>query len=128
MTSQIIDRQSSDLLNPQELLDAAREYINQSKATNTVGAYKSDLADFRAWAEKRGADYLPAKPEAVTLYITHLARTGSKVSTIQRRLVAISQAHKAGGYESPTQAQAVRSTMQGIRRSLVLPKRVNPLS
>ena len=108
-------KQSSELLDQRELLDAAREVIQQSKARKTADAYQSDLADFRAWAEKRGADYLPATPEAVTLYITHLAKIGSKVSTIQRRLVAISQAHKAGGYESPTHAQVVRSTMQGIR-------------
>jgi integrase len=117
MTSELTVKLSNELLNQRELLDAAREYINQSKASKTVNAYKSDLADFRAWAEKQGADYLPATPEAVTLYITHLAKTGSKVSTIQRRLVAISQAHKADGYESPTHALVVRSTMQGIRRA-----------
>lgn len=117
MTGKITVKQPSELLEQKELLEAAREYLNLSKATKTVDAYKSDLADFRAWADQKKADYLPSSPEVVTLYITHLAKQGSKVSTIQRRLVAISQAHKAKGYESPTQAQAVRAVMQGIRRA-----------
>jgi integrase len=117
MTSEGPVKQSSDLLALRELQEAAREYINQRKAIKTLEAYKLDLANFHAWAQARGAEDFPATPEAVTLYIAHLARTGSKVSTIQRRLVSISQAHKASGYESPTHAQAVRSTMQGIRRT-----------
>jgi integrase len=41
-----------------------------------------------------------------------------KPGTIQRRLNAIAEAHKATGVESPTHAGIVANTMKGIRRTL----------
>ncbi|HEY4359527.1 MAG TPA: site-specific integrase [Bryobacteraceae bacterium] len=41
-----------------------------------------------------------------------------KVGSIQRRLNAIAEAHKASGLESPTTSGMVRNTLKGIRRSL----------
>jgi integrase len=40
------------------------------------------------------------------------------VGSIQRRLNAIAEAHKAMGVESPTSAGIVRATLKGIRRTL----------
>ena len=42
---------------------------------------------------------------------------GAKVATIERCLVAISQAHKAGA-TSPRSCAVVQEVMKGIRRSL----------
>ena len=39
-----------------------------------------------------------------------------KVGTIQRRLNAIAEAHKAVGLESPTHHPMVTNTMKGIRQ------------
>ena len=61
---------------------------------------------------------MPVAPEAVALYLTALAQHGHKVSTIQRRLTAISQVHQAAGHETPTKAAVVRETHKGIRRTL----------
>jgi integrase len=41
-----------------------------------------------------------------------------KPGSIQRRLNAIAEAHKAAGVESPTHAGIVRNTLKGIRRTL----------
>jgi integrase len=41
-----------------------------------------------------------------------------KPGSIQRRLNAIAEAHKAAGVESPTHAAIVRNTLKGIRRTL----------
>jgi hypothetical protein len=41
-----------------------------------------------------------------------------KVGSMQRRLNAITEAHKATGLESPTTAGMVRNTLKGIRRTL----------
>jgi integrase len=40
-----------------------------------------------------------------------------KVGSVQRRLNAIAEAHKASGIESPTRAPIVTNTMKGIRRT-----------
>jgi hypothetical protein len=80
-------------------------------------AYKSDWADFTAWCEGAGEIPLPATPIAVATYLAQLADRGIKASTIQRRLAAIRAAHLAAGAEPPTNAEGVKATMRGIRRS-----------
>jgi len=102
-----------------ELEEAVRQYARASKAPNTVRAYRSDLGDFTMWCTDHQLTPIPATPETVALYITALAGTGARPSTIQRRLSAISQAHQLSGHEpSPTQSPIVRTTMAGIRRTL----------
>jgi integrase len=59
---------------------------------------------------------LPATPEAVAAYIAGCAGH-LKVGSIQRRLNAIAEAHKAIGLDSPTHAPIVVNTMKGIRRT-----------
>ncbi len=45
------------------------------------------------------------------------AQEGREVSTIQRALVAVCQAHQAAGLESPTKTALVREVVKGPRRS-----------
>src|SRR5688572_22033316 len=97
-------------------IEAAQEFIRQSKAANTTRAYRSDWRDFTAWCESRGLASLPAAPEAIVLYVSGLAAT-LKTSTLTRRLSAISQAHSMAGYDSPAASKPVRTVMQGIRRT-----------
>src|SRR5690242_1388237 len=98
-------------------LDQAREYIRASKAENTLRGYTADWRDFCAWAEAQGLCPVPATAEAVAAYIAGCADR-LKVGSIQRRLNAISEAHKAVGIESPTHSALVRNTLKGIRRTL----------
>jgi integrase len=51
-------------------------------------------------------------------YLAALADGGFKAATIARRLVVISQAHKAADLPSPTTSSLVRRTHAGIRRSI----------
>jgi integrase len=98
-------------------LEKAREFARQSKAENTLRGYRADWRDFCAWCEVHGACPLPATPETVAAYIAQCAGR-LKVGTIQRRLNAIAEAHKAVGLDSPTTAGLVRNTLKGIRRTL----------
>jgi site-specific recombinase XerD len=91
-------------------------YAANSKAANTWKAYQADLRDFATWCRGYGLASLPATPETVAAYIAYLA-PHCKVSTIQRRLSAMSQQHAAAGFDSPTHSATVRLTMQGIRRT-----------
>jgi len=102
------------LLTP--LAEAAQSYLRQAKASNTVRAYRSDWHHFVAWCGSHELGPLPAAPRTVSLYLSDLA-AAHKVSTLTRRLSAISQAHQIAGYESPTAAVEVRTLMAGIRRS-----------
>jgi site-specific recombinase XerD len=107
----------AELAEVAKLTQEARDYIQDAKAKNTIRAYTSDWKDFTDWCKIQRRESLPATPETVALYITHLAR-GLKTSTIQRRISSISQAHAAAGYDdSPTKTALVRATWQGIRKS-----------
>jgi site-specific recombinase XerD len=98
-------------------LDHVREYIKASKAASTLRGYQSDWRHFCAWCEERIQCPLPATPEAVATYIAECAGH-LKVGSIQRRLNAIAEAHKATGAESPTSTGMVRNTFKGIKRTL----------
>ena len=98
-------------------LDRAREFARQSKAANTLRGYRADWQDFCQWCESHGLCPLPASPEAVAAYIAECAER-LKVGSIQRRLNAIAEAHKATDLESPTAVGLVRNTLKGIRRTL----------
>jgi hypothetical protein len=86
-----------------ELAQAREDFLELSKAANTLRAYRSDWRDFSAWCAEQGLDALPAQPETLSLYLAARAGLGDRAVTIQRRVSAISQAHQAAGYEpSPT--------------------------
>jgi site-specific recombinase XerD len=94
-----------------------RDYIRASKAESTIRGYQADWRDFCTWCEGHSVCPLPASPETVASYIADCAGH-LKPGSIQRRLNAIAEAHKAMGLESPTHSPIVRNTMKGIRRTL----------
>jgi integrase len=59
----------------------------------------------------------PSTPESVAEYLAEISGSYA-VATIQRRLAAISKAHRAIGAGDPTKAEIVKSTMRGIRRMI----------
>ena len=100
-----------------ELLSRAQEFAREARADNTLRAYRCDWRDFEGWCRARGFTSCPASPQTVALYLTALSQT-HKVSTLTRRISAISQAHQTAGISSPTGESPVRLVMAGIRRSL----------
>jgi len=97
-------------------IDKAREYIGNAKTKNTKRAYAADLRHFRQWCQENTLPDLPTNPETLALYLAFLAETYC-VSTIQRRLAAISQAHQAAGHASPTENILTKNVLAGIRRA-----------
>ena len=90
---------------------SVRKYLDAALAGNTLRAYRADLKHFMAWG-----GVIPASPEQVATYVAHHATTLAS-STLTRRLVAIARAHAVQGIESPTNAELVKATLQGVRRS-----------
>jgi site-specific recombinase XerD len=97
------------------IADRASEFIHQSRAKNTIRAYRADWDHFEAWCQEHNQSSLPATADTVALYVTDLAAT-HKPATITRRISAISQAHQIAGMETPTGSAKVRLVMAGIRR------------
>src|SRR3954465_12787427 len=86
--------------------ELAREFARQSKAENTLRGYRADWSDFYQWCELRKLCPLPATADSVAGYIAECAQR-LKVGSIQRRLNAIAEAHKAMEVESPTYSTTV---------------------
>jgi len=97
--------------------ERVRQYIRASKAENTLRGYQSDWRAFCAWCERANVCALPACPETIASYIAECAGR-LKVGSIQRRLNAIAEAHKAMGLNTPTHEPTVVNTMKGIRRTM----------
>lgn len=98
-------------------LEQAADYARAEKAAATRRAYRSDFDLFRTWCETKGVAALPAQPESVAAFLAVEADRGVKSSTIGRRLAAIRYAHKLAGHEPPTNSEAVKATLRGIRRT-----------
>jgi integrase len=99
-------------------IDATMGYAAAEKALATREAYASDYRDFAAWCLSRGATALPAHQGMVAAYLSALADSGCKASTIGRRAAAIGYHHKMAGHEPPTGSEGVKAVLRGIRRTI----------
>jgi site-specific recombinase XerD len=95
---------------------AALDLAKAEKAKSTRKAYGTDFRLFKVYCDGKGVSALPASPETVAAYLATEAQN-AKPSTIGRRVAAIRYAHKLAGLESPTDAEGVKATMRGIRRT-----------
>jgi integrase len=88
-------------------LERVAAAVLRSRPTPTRRAYAKDWRAFRAWCQHRQLNWLPADPQTVAAYLDEHAGVRA-VSTLKRRLTAISQIHKAAGRSSPTLTLHVR--------------------
>ena len=90
--------------------------LQNSKANNTVRAYKSDFNDFGIFCAQNGFKSLPSDPKIVSLYLTYLSTKNAKMSTLKRRLVSIGVIHKLKGLYLDTKHPAIIENIMGIKR------------
>ncbi|MDP1806523.1 MAG: site-specific integrase, partial [Acidimicrobiales bacterium] len=89
-------------------------YAGKARAEATKKAYRTDWAEFTAWAHHKGLATLPAEPLTVICYIVELAGA-AKTSTIARRLVSIGEYHRAARCPSPADDVELQAVWAGIR-------------
>jgi integrase len=85
-------------------------YVQAGVAPATKRAYRADLNHFEAWGGT-----IPATDTLVAAYLADHAAL-LKVSSLARRLAAVSIAHDARDLPNPVRTPLVRATMRGIRR------------
>ena len=90
--------------------------LKNSKAINTVRAYKSDFNHFGLFCSQNGFKSLPSEPKIVSLYLTHLSTKDLKMSTLKRRLVSIGVIHKLKGHYLDTKHPSIIENIMGIKR------------
>jgi integrase len=124
-------RQGSQLpAHLQQLADRARDYVEAASSANTRRAYASDWKHFAAWCRRQNVSPLPPDPEVVGLYITACASgtagrgmKASSVSTIERRLSAISWNCAQRNTPLDRKHRAIATVMAGIRNRHAAPPR-----
>jgi site-specific recombinase XerD len=118
-TSHVVQNASSSVsaaLAPD--LAAAVNYARAEKAPATRKAYATDFRLFREWCDGKGAQSLPATAETVAAFLAAEAEAGVRPSTLGRRVAAIRYAHKLASVATPTDAEGVKATLRGVRRSV----------
>lgn len=100
-----------------EVRKTAAEFLQASRADNTVRAYRSDWADFEQWCRQQNLAAFPADPQTVALYLASLPGRGLKASTIKRRRAAIKYGHRQAEH-NPAGHPGVAQVLDGIGRTL----------
>lgn len=85
-------------------------YLAAAVRDNTQRSYRAALRHF----EREWGGLLPASPDTVAQYLAEHAETLA-ISTLQQRLAAIADWHKAQGFPDPTKDPVVRNVLKGIR-------------
>ena len=99
-------------------------------AASTERAYAHDWADFATFCRRHGLEALPAVPQTLALYLKSLETKNSQspaglrngtpglsVSTLRRRLAAISSKHATEKLETPTDHPLVKKLVRRYSRS-----------
>lgn len=109
------------------LADTARGYAVARSSANTRKAYASDWAQFGRWCRRKGFDVGEPNPQIVGLYLAASASGDgipkAAVSTIERRLAAITTTYHSLGTSLPRQDRHILDVMAGIRRTHARPPR-----
>ncbi len=100
------------------LFNSAKDWATEAKSPATRKTYKNAWKHYSGWCETNSVVCLPSAVSTVTAYLVHLFELGRKPATIEKILVAISQAHKLAGHETPTTNPAVRETLKGYKREV----------
>lgn len=98
--------------------ESAARYVStgQRGAANTQRAYAGDWQRFTSWCLEHGRESLPADVPTIAAFVTSLADSNKKVSTIQRHCASISKAHVLARLPTPTDDRQFKELMEGISR------------
>ena len=101
-----------------ELLNETLISIDGAYAPSTIRAYKTSFERFIQFCDEVDINPLPADPQNVARYISTLAASGLKSSSIRIIVAAISSIHKLNLLNDPTQHPAVKIEMRRMHRTL----------
>ena len=111
----------------QDLADKARAYAANKNSANTRRAYASDWNQFARWCRRQGFEAETPEPQVIGLYLTASAdgkgMPKAAVSTIERRLAAITTRYRSAGAVFDRSDRHIIDVMAGIRRAHGRPPR-----
>ncbi len=106
----------------------AEEYLNwlaseRGRSTNTLSAYRRDLAAYLAWLQQRATALAAAVPADLEAYVGHLRSTGRAPASVSRALVAVRGLHRfladeGGAATDPGRAVEPPRVPRGLPKAL----------
>ena len=102
----------------QKDLDAAAQFFEESLAEATRRAYANAWARFLEYCSSRGRPALPAEPETIAGYLSHVAPKYAD-QTLRQHMAAVRHVHRRRFPEKvpPTKSALVENVLAGIVRS-----------
>lgn len=82
-----------------ELSAAATERIERAPSPHTLRAYRKWIIDWTRWCDEVGRVSLPATPQTLAEYVSHLADQNKGIPTIRMAVAAIRFQHAGAGFE-----------------------------
>ena len=114
-----------------EAAEAVAAGLRDAKAENTRRSYASAWRRFQAWADAVGHPALPTSPQAVALYLGHLAATDRSMASIEQARAAVSHFHAAAGMQkadNPARHPFVAEAVRGWRNRAPEPRQADALT
>ena len=103
-------------------LAKSQAYQDAADAPATLRAYATDLANYKAWCDRRGFVAMPATLEVVGAYLA-AAGEGYAMPTLRRGVAAIARACGVAGHPLDAKHPAISETLRGIGRKRGSPSR-----
>ena len=95
--------------------------ILHSRADSTVKKYVGAFKRWKKWASTYNFDAIPAVPHQFVLYLQHLSEVSKSKAAVEEACNATSWMHSCAGLISPMSDSFVRTTLEGLQRSLAKP-------
>ena len=95
--------------------DDVADRARSSRRPNTRKAQRIRWQQFVEWCDQQGYVSLPALPEIVAEYLTHMDKAGKRSSTIAVASSAISVRHDYARMPNPCKDELVKAVLKGIK-------------
>jgi site-specific recombinase XerD len=116
--SNLIKVQSALTADLTSMIEDTLRYAEASRSSNTVAQYTKNWNAFSAFCDTHGLAKLPSTIQVVSVYLSHLAKSGKAVSTVVSHLSAIKYFHDRERITSINWADPTLSEVSaGIRRT-----------
>ena len=100
-------------------LDNIGSLVKHRISENTRLSYRAQWNRFWEWAQQRGVQTFPARPEQVAAYLAgRMENEGHKPATLRASASAIGYVHRMYGLEDPCAALSVRGVLAGATRKM----------
>jgi len=103
------------------LAEALPSSVLRCRATSTTQKYLGAFKRWKTWAAGYKLSVFPVQEVHLALYLQHLAEAKCSKSAVEEAVNGLAWAHSMAGISSPTDSPIVKTTLEGLKRTLAKP-------